>query len=98
MACNLALIGHFLIIWIYYLGLPTMVFETLLFTITLQVTSWYFLHFLEDSGMLVWYSMLNTIPETAQASHSRKCSNNTEYGKVHLIWPDRYLTPLKQFV
>lgn len=42
-----------------------------------------FLAFLEDSGMLVWYSMLNTIPETAQASHSRKCSNNTEYGKVH---------------
>lgn len=55
--------SHFLIIRIYYLDLPNMVFDILLFTITLQVTSWYFWHFLEDSGMLVWYSMLNTIPE-----------------------------------
>lgn len=97
------MIGHFLIIRIYYLDLPSMMFWTLLFTITLQVTSWYFWHFLEDSGMLVWYSiysMLNTIPETEKASHSRKSSNNTEYGKLHfdLARPDRCLTPLKQLV
>jgi hypothetical protein len=28
--------------------------------------------------------MLNTIPEAAQTSHSRKCSNNTEHGKYIL--------------
>jgi hypothetical protein len=46
--------------------------------------------------MLVWYSMLNTIPEASPPSHSAKCSNNT--GNCSLVWPDRGLTPLEQLV
>jgi hypothetical protein len=84
---NLAVIHHFLSFGIYYLDLPT--FETLFILDPLSSYRGIFLHFRKDSGMLVWYNMLNTIPGPAQTSHSEKCSNNTEYGKLHwcsLIW------------
>lgn len=50
MACNLAMIGHFLIIWIYYLDLPSMLFETLLFTITIPFRSHHGIFFAFSRG------------------------------------------------